>query len=134
MAKYTLSSLVNALIRFEEAVARKLNEFALDDIDGGLNRFVEQYRDRVIKLNNYKGSMVIEMVLEPITGVDVEEKISYIEGLKDCGGQEGCIRSILKTYVELYSDVAEKIFSISIDVSMLLKGFVRKAWEILELV
>lgn len=132
MTRYTLSSLINALIRFEEAVANKLNEFIESMDNDSLNKFVSSYRNRIRRLAVYKETMIVEMILEPITGIDIDEKIINIT--VGVGGQEPyqCVRRIIETYIDVYRDVSKRIYGISIDVSMLLNNFVREARRLLQ--
>ncbi len=130
MAKYTLSSLINSLVEFEKVVASKLKPLSGNLDLPRLHRFVEKVNERINKLTFYKTSMIVEMVLEPITGIDIEEIRGYIESIEEEDTLDA-IKLILHTYIDTYEKVSHDIYSISIDVSMLLDQFRREASKIL---
>lgn len=130
MAKYTLSSLINSLVEFEKVVASRLKSLTENFESYRLSKFVGDVNKRIDRLTFYKTSMVVEMVLEPITGIDIEEVRSYIESVED-GDVLGTIKMILGTYIDTYEKVSKNIYSISIDISMLLDQFRKEASKIL---
>jgi len=130
MAKYTLSSLINSLVEFEKVVASRLKALSENFESSRLSKFIDKVNKRIDRLAFYKTSMVVEMVLEPITGIDIEEIRSYIESIEEEDVLEA-IKMILSTYIDTYEKVSKNIFSISVDVSMLLDQFRRDAIKIL---
>lgn len=130
MPKYTLSSLINSLVEFEKTVVTRLKSLSENLESPRLHKFVEEVDKRINKLTFYKTSMVVEMVLEPITGLDIEEIRRYIESIAEEDALDA-IKLILNTYIDTYKKVFQNIYSISIDVAMLLDQFRRDANKVL---
>ena len=130
MSKYTLSQLINKIIEVEEYTARSILESAKDDAPNILMDFISGVDERVRMLSEVKTSMVIEMTLEPITGIDIDD---YLKPITNYRGETDQIQTIeiLRHYIKLYKKIMDKVYEVSIDLYNLLYRFTRDATRVL---
>jgi len=130
MSKYTLSQLINRIIEVEEYTASSILESAKDDSPNILIDFINGVGERVRMLSEVKTNMVIEMTLEPITGIDIN---GYLETITSYRREAGPIQTIeiLRHYITLYKKIMDKVYEVSIDLYNLLYRFIRDATRVL---
>jgi hypothetical protein len=131
MEKYTLSSLINRVVEIEKELAKLLTgtlDYITDDrLKNILLEYIDGLEERLDRLTRVKIYMVVEMVLEPITGLDTYGYMSRVNDIYHEDNLDISIK-ILKIFslVEtMYIDIAEKIRYISPELSDELHVFVR---------
>ncbi len=130
MAIYTLSSLINSLVEFEQSVAKKLVGLEGELENKDLSEFVGGVSRRISELRDLKGFMV-EMILEPIYGVDVKEMIDSIKSVSLISPPIEAAKKVLNIYIDLYSRLSREVYGVSMELSMLLERYMKYAYSIL---
>ncbi len=130
--RLTFGQVMNSLLKLEEKVL-SFYKAAADQIEHkGIKDLFLSFIDRGLKrkeiLIKTRRETVTEMTLEPITSLNLNEKIVEVE--KEIENKEkkplNRAAEIENTLKKLYSDVSRKITYISADTSYLLDKFARE--------
>ncbi len=109
MRKYTLSKLINSLIRFEEELSKYLME-------RGFEELAKKSEERLSALRDSSQFIIVEMTLEPIYTVDISKILSEIQNVED-------ISRIEKLISDMYREIYKAMESVSMEFAELLKSF-----------
>ncbi len=132
--KYTLSSLLSRLSEFESTLSQIYDELSRETADRELKHMLTEYASkskvRANELESIK-EFVIELALEPITGIELN---SYINRIKETASKKDIsvrdrVKEIELNIKELYSQISSKIKHISGEASYLLDRYVKEASE-----
>jgi len=129
---YTFSALMRQVVEFE----KKLGDVS--------KKVVEEYPDikilRELAEDSYKNAgtleklmreTVVEMTLEPITGVDLERVMNELKKIDDNAGLDEIVE-LSDTLSELYLEVSSRIRQMSAETSMYLKKISRKRKRVVQ--
>ena len=130
--RYTLSSLLNKMKEEEHTFSSFLYNISssLRDEDP-LKQIIQEListSNKKLKDIEWVKSFVVEMTLEPITGLDINR---YLNKMNKIVNDESIdihkkLELLLKTQINLYNDVAKAVEYISVEAADLFREFSRK--------
>lgn len=127
--RYTLSQLTGILVSFEEELGRLYGELIESVSEGSLRdvlgTLMESHKERAEMLRKTSKETVVEMALEPITGLDLERRIEEIKSRLRKETPLTSVQSLEEELETLYREVSSKVSRVSGDVAMLLRQFAK---------
>lgn len=130
--KYTFSSLISYILNLENQVALFYREISQKVENKELSIFLlslsESYLRNIELINKRRRETVVEMALEPISGLNLSSYIAKINSIINSGEIGNLDKAIQlnKILEELYVKASFKIASISPDTSELLSRLSRR--------
>ena len=135
--KYTLSSLINKMKEVEKTFTSSLYillESTKDDksIESMISNLIVDAEKKMKNIEWIK-SFIVEMTLEPITGLNVN---MYVNRMKEIVNNRSLTEGkkfeyLIKNQVELYNVVADRIEHISIEAAELFRQYGKKLSSLL---
>ena len=137
--KYTLSSLLNKMKDVETTFSSFLYDISSSlENDDPLKQIIQEListSNKRLKDIEWVKSFVVEMTLEPITGLNINEYLSKMNKIVNDGSIEvhKKFELLLKTQLNLYDKVAKAVEYISIEAANLFREFSKKLKHISKL-
>ncbi len=129
---YTFSALMRQVVEFEKKlgdVAKKVAE-EYPDIKI-LRELAEDSNKNARTLEKLMRETVVEMTLEPITGIDLERMMNELKKMDDNAGLDE-IPKLSSTLSDFYVEISSKIRQMSAETSMYLKKVSRKRKRVVQ--
>ncbi len=123
---YTFSALMRQVMEFEKILGEISGKMA-EKFPGKktLRELSEDSRKNVESLEKLVRETVVEMTLEPITGIDLAELTEKFGEMND-GTEPEKIIEACNSLSELYAEISSKVKQMSAETSMYLKKINRK--------
>ncbi len=126
--RYTFSSLLNKMMEVERVlhdIIMPLVKQSDTEVSEKLLIFLDSTEKRVSDIQWVKDFVVVEMTLEPITGLEIDSTLDNIRRIVEDNNLplDNKLKEIIIIMARLYEEVAEKLRYISIEASDLFSQF-----------
>lgn len=135
--RYTLSSLLNKMKdvenTFSSFLCNILNSLENDDPLKQVIQTLINSSEKKLKDIEWVKSFVVEMTLEPITGLNISKYLNKMNKIftDQSFTTHKKFEHLLKTQIELYNKVGDAVEHISVEAAELFRGFSKKLNHIL---